>query len=371
MATIESKRRDDFRIVAVSEEGTCISPEFSFMTGPVPDWAPVITKSVSTADAPQGSIVTTPGFDTGFRRMARGLPSAYIFDTDGDIVWWVPELAFEVTRAHMSWDGDSMWLIKLNVDGRTEGEVIKVSMDGTTTEWIVGLEAAHHDFAVLPDGIATMLNGGNGVPDSFVELKADGSIEAVVADLGTLHQLESYHPNAVHYHAADDSYTRSDLVLNGFVKFSRDDELLWQLGGDDPQGPAFELIGLEPWTNSHGHHLTSDGRFLFFNNAPGLDGGSIVFEVILDKNDFTATKSWEYESLDGWTSWQLGDAERLPNGNVLVTYSMSGLIQEVTPAGEVVQAFDNSHSFATRGDQGYALFGYADFRTSLYGPPPR
>ncbi len=361
-----------FRIVATSEESTCTSPEFSFTTGAVPDWVPVITKSMSSVGASQGFLVTTPGFALGHSRTPRDLASVYIFDTDGDIVWWVPELVLEPSRAHISWDGKTMWLMNLANAGT--GKVFKISMDGMRTTEIPGLELAHHDFAVLPDGgIATMLKSTSSAPHAFVEVKADGAIVPIVSDLSTLYEANSsFHPNSVHYYPEDDSFTLSDRFANLFVKFKRSGELVWQLGGLNPKGQSFSLVGLDQWVINHGHHMTPDGHFLFFNNdcEDTVEcSESRVLELLLDETNWTATWNWEY--VHGQTEF-LGDAQRLPNGNVLATYSMDGEIQEVTPFGDVVQAFDNSVSFATRDvSDGYALFGYAEFRSSLYGPPPR
>lgn len=113
------------------------------------------------------------------------------------------------------------------------------------------------------------------------------------------------------------------------------------------------------WTRNHGHHLTPDGRFLFFNNnVVGGEEPAAVWEVSLDEVAGTATKTWEYHFADPIIAF--GDAERLPNGNALLTYP-PGPIVEVDRSGAIVQSLTNT----THG------FGFADFRTSLYGPPPR
>ena len=54
----------------------------------------------------------------------------------------------------------------------------------------------------------------------------------------------------------------------------------------------------------------------------------------------------------------LGDVQRLPNGNTLVTYSTDGEILEVDASGATVQTIMGS-------------YGYADWRATLYGPPAR
>ena len=359
-----------FRLVASSETSsetkTCTSPEISFTTGTVPDWVPTITKGGSGVNAAKGFIVTTSGLN--LFGVDQHLPSVYIFDTDGDVVWWTENEIDNISGARMSWDAKTMWSLSAY-----SYIVFSVSMDGMTAREYPELDGANHDLTVLPDGgVATMINNGFEEPYSFVELKADGTLVTIVPDLAAVLDAPTMHPNAVHYYPEDNTFTLSELSSSAIVKFTRTGELVWQIGGDAPLGDSFELVGLEPWRGNHGHHLTADGHFLFFNNFhdEAEDPAPRIFEVLLDDEDWTATKTWEY-SVEGSYSDQLGDVQRLPNGNVLITYSNMAQIIEVAPSGEVVQSFDND-MFRREGDTfPYAVFGYASFRTSLYGPPPR
>jgi len=341
-----------FRIVATDGAKTCTSADFSFTTGAVPDTVFKVGKSMSSPGASKGFIVTTGGISPPV-----DCPSAFIFDTDGDMVWWSsPELSRDsegVSRAHLSWDAKAVWVMT-----STTGKIQRISIDGlATSDYTNVVKQPHHDFAVLPDGgIATML-GRRGLtpPHAIVEIKIDGTVTTVVADLSTLYPVGTY-PNAIHYVAADDSYTVSDRAQSLFVKFKRNGTLVWQLGGSSPAGKGLTLVGLEPWKSNHGHHLTADGHFLFFNNdgtAASTTDTSRVMEVLIDETNRTATKTWEYALGDASTA-NLGDVERLPNGNVLVTSAGSW---EIDRSGTVLQSFSAG--------------GYADFRTSLYGPPPR
>jgi hypothetical protein len=63
--------------------------------------------------------------------------------------------------------------------------------------------------------------------------------------------------------------------------------------------------------------------------------------------------------LNGTGSAVLGDVQRLPNGNTLVTYSNSGTVVEVDGQSNIVARF-------TTGSMGYSTF-----RETLYGPPPK
>lgn len=351
-----------FRIVARAGTKICTSADFSFTTGAIPSTAPKIVKTMPGTGAAKGFIVTTIGVDNSSRSLNQ--PDAYIFDTDGDVVWWTSSTLDRsrsgISRAHLSWDAKVLWVMTTS-----NAKVVSLSMDGLTTmDYSAVIKDAHHDFTVLPDGgIATMIRPINtALPASIVEMKTDGTITTVVADLATLYRpgTMSAYPNAIHYYPVDDSYTLSNRTMDAslFVKFKRNGQLVWQLGGSNPLGKSFTLVGLDQWMFNHGHHLTPDGRFLFFNNNPGDNGGiPRILEVLLDEASSTATKTWEYSF--SMTAIALGDAERLPNGNALVTNSIVGEMQEVDRSGKIVQTFMNT------------TFGYVDFRTSLYGPPPR
>ncbi len=54
----------------------------------------------------------------------------------------------------------------------------------------------------------------------------------------------------------------------------------------------------------------------------------------------------------------MGDVQRLPGGNTLVTYSTDAKIVELDSSWNEVQTFS-------------ARVGYTSWRPTLYGPPPR
>jgi hypothetical protein len=351
---MKAEREYAFRIVAGDGETTCTSDEFSFTTGALPSHVPAITKTAHTPGGFEGFIVTSPGVAT--LNMSDGHPDAYIFDTDGDVVWWSPSTEIEISRSRLSWDAKAMWSVRA-----PGGFLVRsVSMDGSTMSSVAGVEGAHHDFAPLPGGgvAALTYEGTAGMGRDFItEVAPDGTATRIaeVAELLEPPTSGTYHPNALRYHPEDDTFTLSDLNTNAFVKLTRSGEVVWQLGGQNPRGQAFTLVDLEPWLANHGHDQRADGHFLFFNNGRTGEGDSKILEVKLDETTWTATKTWEYA--DAASTYYLGDVAYLPNGNVLVTYSNVGLIQEVDSSGAVVQSFQGT------------TFGYVEFRTSLYGPP--
>ena len=72
-------------------------------------------------------------------------------------------------------------------------------------------------------------------------------------------------------------------------------------------------------------------------------------------------KATQTAKLTGTNSMVLGDAQLLPNGNVLQSGSTTGTITESTTSGAAVMTIK-----APQGQQ----FGYSEFRESLYGDPP-
>lgn len=78
------------------------------------------------------------------------------------------------------------------------------------------------------------------------------------------------------------------------------------------------------WNVNHGHHVLPNGNFLFFNNGAAVRQ-SPVLELELTESEVTVV--WCYAS--DYASGTLGDAQRLPNGNTLITYSNAGVVQEV------------------------------------------
>ena len=194
---------------------------------------------------------------------------------------------------------------------------------------------------------------GIDAPCSLVErADATGTFTTVVADMQDRLHLSTFHTNSVHYYATDNTYTVGDRNPSLFVKLSRSGQLIRQFGGSNPKDQSKFFTGVPTWLVNHGHQLLSDGTFLFFNN-----GSNEAWGYTLDTTKMTATEILGYTA-SGATSNVLGDIQRLPNGNYLITFSTSGQIHEVTSSGTLVAKFTS------------ASFGYSEFRESLYGAPP-
>jgi hypothetical protein len=356
MLGLKAGRSYTYRIVATAGDQVCVSPDQSLSTPAAPD-APVVTWAAgsSAASRSNGFVITCPYNKAG---------PALIVDSDGDVVWW-SDAPLHCSRALMDWSGEYMWMLAANPTNGAPGEVRRVRMDGTGAEEISGLDKSHHDFAVLPGGVVAFLvwDTTNDQASLLVERSPTGAL-TTVAHLGagtylTPSTIGRYHANALRYHASDDSYTVSDLDLPGITKFNRQGTVQWQVGAVCQGAPASQCATADI-AGAHGHQLLDNGNLLYFAALNGSGASSTPsvseYRLGLTGGALTATLAWSYTAQS--LSTVLGDVQRLPNGDTLVTVSTATIIQEVTPSGDVVQSLSSD-----------GQFGYASFRESLYGPP--
>lgn len=338
---------------------SCASEEQSIATASIP----------LTVNVPDFNI--KPGMSPGYYIVSvyGGGDQNVIIDGDGDIVWYGPVSKESggfgggggSSRAKIDFESKYMWSLTANpACCMGSGGMNRVSMDGldVSTDF-PEVDKRHHDIAAVPGGIMTFMVH-SGQCSAVVERSPDGTVKTIVADTSTLYPKgRECHPNSIHYHTEDDSYTMSDRESSLYVKFSRSGELLWQLGGANPKGPIF--AGSGTWEVNHGHHMfMHDGKlhFLAFNNG-NFGGNSVVREFELDEGTMMANEIWTYdEDLDASV---MGEVQRLPNGNTLVAYTERGTIREVNAASETVG------EFAIAGGQ----VGYVDYRPTLYGTPTK
>lgn len=348
---LKQQRDYTFYIEATRNGRTCVSEVFALpTTGSFDTTRSVGVEVVQPEKREAGFIVTSSG---------TSLPSAaFIIDADGELVWHF-EGPQNLTRAHMDYEGKHLWMLELNLTNE-EGEMRYVSMDGETERHNVpGLERAHHDFTVMPGGkVAAIAWADEGIdPESELVVRSpDGSLSVPFKIGGNLYRSETFHANSIHYVPFDGGFTIADRNPNAFVKVSATGTPEWQLGGSCDGAPAGQRCVPREWDVTHGHHLLEDGTFVGFNNTYTERAHVFEFAVQTTETSFSATlvKDW---AGDGASS-NLGDVQRLPGGNTLVSYATDGKLVELDPDWNVVQTFT-------------VRAGYTNWRPTLYGPPAR
>jgi hypothetical protein len=163
------------------------------------------------------------------------------------------------------------------------------------------------------------------------------------------------------YDAGDARFHPDNVIIssrhaNIIAIVARDGAIVWRLGPDYLETAQMKAIG--QIIGQHHPHLIpkglpGEGNLLVFDNggtagygftnpvAPeGRDGVRRHFSRVLEIDPVTLEKVWEY-SMSGqevyrFFSHYVSSAQRLPNGNTMITEGSDGRVFEVTADGEIV-----------------------------------
>ena len=146
--------------------------------------------------------------------------------------------------------------------------------------------------------------------------------------------------------------------------------LVWRVGPDFNVGkPEHELGDIVGQHHAHliPRGLPGAGNVLLFDNGgmAGYGENRVIrtYSRVLEFNPVTLKKVWEYKGADiegGIFSLALGAAQRLPNGNTLVTVGIDGMVLEVNSAGKTIW----THKMAPDSD------GSSNYLYRAYRVPP-
>jgi len=148
----------------------------------------------------------------------------------------------------------------------------------------------------------------------------------------------------------------SVVTTNEIWRVDRETKQITHIIGHDHEFTLLDREGKElpasKWFYfQHDPEITADGRILLHDNGQGRPGPrySRAVEFQVDFDAMTLTQLWEWTEPD-WHNLYLGDADRLPNGNVLIAtgyfWCLSGIngnssLIEINPeSGDVVWRLD-------------------------------
>lgn len=326
-----------FRIIAEDAATTYTSEDYVVETGPE-------TELVSLRGfTPLKESERERGFILLSRWTGDEMAVVFIIDADGEIVWWYKTDLEGIASARMSEDGKNLWMVVSDNGG---GYLGRVTMDGLDYEtYQVGTS---HDLTPVQGETMAYIDYSEADCNSIYEITPDGNRVEVYESQGAV--STRCHGNALRYSQKEDVYTLSILSADILI-VSREGTLEWKLS--DIVGPN-TLWG----SRQHGHHLLDDSILVFANNYGGTTSAVVEY-------DFDGNEILNYNS--GLFSSHLGDVQRLPGGNTLISYSDDvSFIHEINRQKEVVLEID-----ARAPDSApMAALGYPLWRETLYGPPP-
>jgi len=227
-----------------------------------------------------------------------------------------------------------------------------------TVLWERWVQGAHHSVLMLPWGNLLYLKHRLVQADPWQELVESDTIRELDMETGeivwewhledcisptahfcplcmeTIH-LDTYrdwsHSNALHYYEQDSSILLNARNLNTIVLLSYPSgDVLWVCGDAGTFGGGL-------FHHPHDAERLPNGNIVMFDNDEhaGHPVRSRALELAIDPVAQTAEVVWEWRDDDLYAPI-MGDANRLPNGNTLVTDPAKGRVIEVNPSGEKV-----------------------------------
>jgi hypothetical protein len=247
----------------------------------------------------------------------------------------------------------------------------------------------HHDLEVLPDGrIAVLTREPRRVPsldperdvldDSIAILDAEGRVQRRISLLDAL--AASPHAGLLSRREAGRRYVlhaNTLEILDGrladrIAAFREGNALVSLLGLDaiavvdlDSERVVWALTG--DFVDQHDPTVLANGHLLLFDNT-GLGEASRVLEL----EPVSGRELWSYRGSPAepfFTRW-CGAAQRLPNGNTLISETDAGRAFEVTPEGEIVWEFYNPRRAGARGEYIASLFEVLRYPPDVLGATP-
>ncbi len=243
---------------------------------------------------------------------------------------------------------------------------------------------AHHDLEVMPNGdiyvlthkvdIIPRINKRIPVKEDFITiLSSDGKEKKSVSILECIENSEYKElRDSIKKKKKDIFHTNTLKVLEGRIAdkipaFAKGNILISILKLD-----TIAVVNLDKkqivWAyrgqfeKQHDPEILDNGNLLIFDNR-GKTGKSRVIEF----EPSSMKIKWLYEGTKKnpfYTKW-CGSAQRLPNGNTLITESESGRAFEVTPYKEIVWEFQSPHLAGKNNEFIATLLGVQRLDTSF------
>jgi hypothetical protein len=257
-------------------------------------------------------------------------------------------------RAHLFENGDLLAIFEAR-------GIVKLDA-GSNLLWANPV-SAHHDLEVLPDGrilvltrrpyLVPEIHPERAVLEDFISiLDADGQLIREVSILKAIIDSpfqEKFEASAGRK-SGDVLHTNSLFVLDG----RGSERAPWLAAGNilismrEPSLVAVVDLAagkvVEMWSGDfryqHDAKILENGNLLLFDNS-GLGAASRVIEA----DPITRERRWSYEGSTGqpFYSQYVGAAQRLPNGNTLITESGEGRAFEVRPDKQLVWEYNSPH----------------------------
>ena len=345
------------------------TPTHRFTTKTLPSFAPVITVTRPPGAGPVQPGVTIFNRRIGGNPLPGGLGYLVGVDEDGEYVWFYEYAARRVTDARQVEDGHFYWLMGSPVDAPNPGRAVEMTLYGDVIWISPGGEDdpyVHHECSRMPNGNGLVLTYEHRTFPGMVpsDWRGDRIIEydrhthEIVGEWNSFdhyslvdHQLSGpggdwTHGNSATFNPLDGCVYYSARHISRVTRIDwATKQVVYNMGWDLPSGDA--TFGDNLFSYQHAPQLLPNGNMVLFDNGNYLfpltdPRQSAAIELAFDDpdNPTSAQVVWRYDLVDDlgdpWLSPFLGDADRLANGNTLLTDGPDTALYEVDANSQLV-----------------------------------
>ena len=159
------------------------------------------------------------------------------------------------------------------------------------------------------------------------------------------------------------------------LDFTNDGDFLVSFRQTSTIGIVDNETGVYKWkwgpgkvSHQHNPNMLSNGNILLFDNGAHRRG--MNYSRLIEVNPSNDEIEWEYlgDPAMSFYSYNISNAERLPNGNTLVCEGAPGRLFEITSSGDIVWEYISPHFVYSPTSAGGSVFGYSNavFRAHRY-----
>lgn len=268
-----------------------------------------------------------------------------------------PSHGYDSAAVHfveMARNGDSLRTIVATGSPFTDGHelIVRTEHGVRVADYLFGYDIRATDLSEFGGGTADPLAG-----HQVLRISAEGRVDTLLQGWGRWSERDAVigphlagdfdHPNSMSFDL-DGGLVVSYRALGSVVKLDPGSgAVAWVFGGT---GNQFTLTGdpLEGFGGQHTVRVLPDGHLLMFDNGWNHQPQqSRAVEYALDPATRTARMVWQYVPSPAVFVPFTGSAQRLSNGNTVVTFTMSRFIDEVSPSGVLLSRMAIRNGSAT------------------------
>ncbi|MCA8969910.1 MAG: aryl-sulfate sulfotransferase [Planctomycetes bacterium] len=328
-----------------------------FRVRPVPDWMPTLRLDRHEHDAYCGYRLFNlldPMTPSSQGRVA----CLVLVNCSGEVVWWLERNSItDMLLTRLSPAGNPI-VIERTVDQNLQvtSRAVEYTWSGQELWSSAPSTLVHHDAGPGPDATRMQLTWTFRTVDS-VSYEGDG-IEVVDSVTGSVlwkwNIFDHFDPAVVvvpESKRAGRSFLGQDWSHANSIVWDEARRLIWLcvrnfdtlLGIEYPSGNIAVSIGKHGFggeallSHPHAPEIQADGSILLFDNGnTRVPAYSSVLHMDFDRAKQEVRELRRFVDQPSFYDDSLGDADRLPNGNWLVTAGVTGRVFEVAPDGRVV-----------------------------------